>query len=68
MKTYLFRFDTNYGEAGIILTTNKGLEYAKEKALWLGAWDTNDIVEIDIVTEGTYVSVSYGGNIQGILK
>lgn len=35
MKTYLFRFQTNYEEAGIIITTDKGLEYAKQYALEL---------------------------------
>ena len=59
MKTYLFRFLTNYEEAGIIITTNKGLDYAKEKALYLGAWDVNDITEINTEEEGVYNSVNF---------
>ncbi len=66
MKVYLFRFDTNFEEAGIIITTNKGLEYAKEKALELGAWDVNDFTELDTMKEGVYTSVNF--RIEGIIE
>ena len=34
MKTYLVTFQTNYEEAGIIITTSKGEDFAKEAAMW----------------------------------
>lgn len=60
MKIYLFRFQTNYEEAGIIITTDKGLEYAKQYALELGAWDTNDVVIINTTTEGVVERINFG--------
>ena len=59
MKVYLFRFDTNYEEGGIIITTDKGLEYAKEQADILGAWHTNEVIIIDTETEGAIDTVNY---------
>lgn len=60
MKTYLVKFQTNYEEAAIIITTDKGIEYAKERALYLGAWDGCEIEEINTADEGVYCSVNYG--------
>lgn len=60
MKTYLFRFDTNYGTAGIIITTAKGLDYAKKLADERGAWDFNDITIIDTKTDGFIDFVNFG--------
>ena len=60
MITYLFKFDTNYEEAAIIVTTEKGLDYAKEKAKELGAWYTSDVTIIDTLTEGATLKVNYG--------
>jgi len=59
MKVYLFKFDTNYGEAGIIVTTVLGLEHAKKLALEQGAWDTNCITELS-PKEGAITSVNFG--------
>ena len=60
MKTYLFRFDTNYETAGIIITTAKGLDYAKKLADEKGAWDFNDITIIDTETEGFIDFINFG--------
>lgn len=64
MITYLFKFQTNYEEAGILITTSKGLEYAKEIAFnQLGAWEVDDVTIIDNKEEGVYTSVNF--NISG---
>jgi hypothetical protein len=60
MKTYLVKFQTNYEESAIIITTDKGMQYAKERALYLGAWDGCDIEEVNTVEEGIYCSVNFG--------
>lgn len=64
MITYLFKFQTNYEEAGILITTAKGLDYAKEIVFnQLGAWEINDVTIIDNKEEGVYTSVNF--NISG---
>jgi len=59
MKTYLFRFMTNYEEGGIIIVTSKGLEWAKVEANRLGAWDTNDVEIIKTWEEEFITSVNF---------
>lgn len=59
MKTYLFRFQTNYGEAGIIIVTSSGLEWAKGWALKMGAWDVNDVEEINAEEEHFLALVNF---------
>ena len=60
MKTYLFTFQTNYEEAGIIITTSKGLDYAKKLATEKGAWNTNSWKIIDTTKEDFITTVNYG--------
>lgn len=60
MKTYLAKFQTNYEEGAIILTTSKGLEYAKEKIDKLGAWPGFSIEEINTKEEGVFCSANFG--------
>ena len=59
MKTYLFRFMTNYEEGGIIIVTSKGLEWAKVEANRLSAWDTNDVEIIKTWEEEFITSVNF---------
>lgn len=68
MKTYLITFLTNYEEAGLIITTDKGIEYVKSRAEYLGAWDGYLIEEINTTDEGTYCSVNLGGGCFGKLN
>ena len=67
MKTYLITFLTNYEEAGLIITTDKGIEYAKSRAEYLGAWDGYSIEEINTTDEGAYCSVNFGSGYFGKL-
>lgn len=60
MKTYLAKFQTNYEEAAIIITTSKGIDYAREKALELAVWDGIEIEEINTEEEGVFCSVNFG--------
>ena len=62
MKTYLITFLTNFEEAGLIITTDKGIEYAKSRAEYLGAWDGYSIKEINTIDEGAYCSVNFGSD------
>lgn len=59
MKTYLITFETNYGESGIIITTDKGIEYVKKQAEPLGAWDAYSIEEINTTEEGSFCYVNF---------
>jgi hypothetical protein len=68
MKTYLITFLTNYEEAGLIITTDKGIEYAKSRAEYLGAWDGYSIEEINTTDEGAYCSVNFGSGYFGKLS
>jgi hypothetical protein len=68
MKTYLITFLTNYEEAGLIITTDKGLKYAKSRAEYLGAWDDYSIKEINTTEEGVYYSVNFGSDYFGKLN
>ena len=68
MKTYLITFLTNYEKAGLIITTDKGIEYAKSRAEYLGAWDGYSIEEINTTEEGVYYSVNFGNGYFGKLN
>jgi hypothetical protein len=51
LKTYIFRYDTNFGP-GVIVVNAKDLEQAKQYAKIAGAWHTNDFIEMDATYEG----------------
>ena len=68
MKTYLITFSTNYEEAGLIITTDKGIEYAKSRAKYLGAWDGYSIKEINTTEEGAYCRINFGDSCFGKLN
>jgi hypothetical protein len=57
MKMFLFKFDTNYEEAGIIVVANT-LEKAIEIADKKGAWYTNNVEELTMTT-GFTASVNF---------
>jgi hypothetical protein len=50
MKTFIFRYSTNYN-LGIVVIVEDSLEKAKKLALEAGAWDTNDVTIIDSNTK-----------------
>lgn len=68
MKTYLITFSTNYEEAGLIITTDKGIEYAKSRAEYLGAWHDYSIKEINTTEEGAYCCINFGDSCFGKLN
>ena len=68
MKTYLITFLINYEEAGLIITTNKGIEYAKSRAEYLVAWESYSIEEINTTEEGVYCSINFGDGCFGKLN
>lgn len=55
MKTYIFRYSTNYN-LGLVVVNALSLEAAKELAMMAGAWDTNDVVVIDLNQEGVIIA------------
>lgn len=56
MKTYIVKYDTNYGMGIIIINTNKGAKYAKKLAVKSGAWDGFQIDELNTKDEGLVYS------------
>lgn len=61
MKTYIFRYSTNYN-LGVVVVNAESLDEAKEYAKKVGAWDTNDYTEIDSSKEGIIISNSDNNN------
>lgn len=68
MEIFLIKFMTNYEEAALIITTDKGIKYAKSRAEYLGAWEGYTIQKINIKNEGEFCSVNFGHNYSGILN
>jgi hypothetical protein len=56
MKTYIVKYDTNYGMGIIVINTAKGIDYAKELADKSGAWDGFEIEELNTKDEGLVYS------------